>query len=63
MTNQLLQMGFMVLGGLASTIFLRMAKDLDRLVSSVEALNTKIAVVIERLDQHEHRINKLEERK
>ena len=35
---------------------------LRSLVTSIQELNVKVAVVIERTDGHEHRIAKLEER-
>jgi len=35
---------------------------LRNLVTSIQELNVKVAVVIERTDGHEHRISKLEER-
>lgn len=36
---------------------------LGRLVHSVESLNVKIAVIIEKIDTHEKRISKLEQDK
>lgn len=52
-----------VIGSLALMIFSRVSKDLDKLISSVDELNVKIAVVVEKVNGHEDRLNKLEERK
>lgn len=40
----------------------RMVGILDQLQASVESLNVKIAVIIERSDNHEKRIERLEEK-
>ena len=48
--------------GLVSIIFHRMSKDVSRMTESVEQLNMKIAVVLERVDHHERRITRLETR-
>jgi hypothetical protein len=37
------------------------AYNVNKLTDSVNELNTKIAVVVTRVDSHEHRLNKLEE--
>lgn len=42
---------------------MRESKDyLQKMADSVEELNVKVAIVIERTDHHEKRISKLEER-
>ena len=38
------------------------ANSIDKMRTSVEELNTKIAVVISRTDNHEERINRLEDK-
>jgi len=39
------------------------AKSLSDLSKNVQSLNTQIAVIIEKINSHEHRIHKLEKRK
>lgn len=45
----------------ATFIFNKAAKNLELLTVSVESLNTKIAVIVERVDSHEKRIDRIEE--
>jgi hypothetical protein len=52
-----------VLGSLALQVFGRVSKDLDKLITSVDELNVKIAVVIAKVDNHDSRLTKLEEKK
>lgn len=41
----------------------RMRDSIDKVKDSIGILNTNVAVVIERVDGHEHRIAKLEDKK
>jgi hypothetical protein len=52
-----------IVGSLALHIFGRVSKDLDKLITSVDELNVKIAVVIAKVDNHDSRLTKLEEKK
>lgn len=46
---------------LAVTIFKDMADDIKRMADSVDNLNIRVAVVIEKTDNHERRIGLLEQ--
>jgi len=48
------------IGGVLSLISGYVAAKLGKLTDSVESLNVKIAVVIEKLDSHDHRIKVIE---
>jgi hypothetical protein len=52
--------GFLGVVGLGIAAWV--ANSIDKMRSSVEELNTKIAVVISRTDNHEQRLNKLEDK-
>lgn len=54
--GQWIQIGFSMAGAV-STVALSL---LWRMVRSIEELNTKMAVILERVDSHEKRIDKLE---
>lgn len=48
------------IGGVLSLISGYVASKLGKLTDSVESLNVKIAIVIEKLDSHDHRIKVIE---
>ena len=48
------------IGGILALIGTYVASQLTKLASSVDSLNIKIAVVIEKLENHDKRIAKLE---
>jgi hypothetical protein len=57
------QFAFWLLCGLLASFGSLGLVILSKLVQSVEALNVKIAVIIEKIDTHEKRITKLESNK
>lgn len=59
-TDQIIQIGLGVLGFLLVGLLSRIDRSLDRLTDSVEVLNKNVAVIVERVDSHEKRIDKLE---
>lgn len=48
------------LGTLCVFFFNRISKDLGRMTDSVEQLNIKVAVVCEKIENHDNRIKSLE---
>ena len=48
------------LGGVLTMISGYVASKLGKLTESIESLNVKIAVVIEKIDSHDHRIKTIE---
>lgn len=54
------QIVLMAASGLVSLLFALLTFQFNRLTKSVEDLNVKIAVVVERLEQHEKRLYRLE---
>lgn len=51
-----------MLGFTCVYILNRMSATVDKATESIEKLNTNVAVVIERIEYHDERIKKLEER-
>lgn len=58
--NVAIQVGLALMGAMAIRLFSNVEKSLDRLTVSVEALNANMAVIVERVDSHEKRIDRLE---
>jgi hypothetical protein len=56
------QLKDLVLQGLAVGMVGWFAYEMRKMRESVESLNIKIAVVIRDVDNHEHRLNRLEEK-
>lgn len=50
-------------GGMIAVIFTRISGDIKEMTRSVNELNIKIAQVILKLDHHEIRLNRLEDKK
>lgn len=59
-TDQIIQIVIGVLGFFLVGLLSRIDRSLDRLTDSVEVLNKNVAVIVERVDSHEKRIDKLE---
>ena len=55
-----LQVGLALIGAMSLRLFSNIEKSLDRLTVSVESLNSNMAVIVERVDSHEKRIDRLE---
>lgn len=60
--NQLLQVLLGMIGTMTLIIGNKIAKDIHKLTESVDTLNIKLATIVERVDHHEKRITKIEER-
>ena len=58
-----LDLALTLLGGVLSFVGWSISKDIRRLTISVDDLNVKMAVVIEKIQSHERRIQSLEKRK
>jgi len=60
--DQLLQLALSIIGTMTLLIGNKIAKDIHKLTESVDILNIKLATIVERVDHHEKRITKIEER-
>lgn len=60
--DQLLQLALSIVGTMTLAIGNKIAKDIHKLTESVDTLNIKLATIVERVDHHEKRITKIEER-
>jgi len=58
--DAMIQLGLAIMGFLSLTIFNDIRKSIDKLMTSVESLNEKMAVICERVDSHEKRISRIE---
>lgn len=58
----ILDLCIVCLGFFLVRLFNQVSLDLRRLVDSVENLNVKMAVIVEKTDHHERRISRLEEK-
>lgn len=56
----LIQTCFAIIGALLSLIGLEVIKSLRRMAQSIETLNERVAVVIEKTESHDKRISRLE---
>lgn len=61
-TQEILQVALGTIGSMALYIGSRISQDLHKLTQSVERLNERMATIIERVDSHEKRISKIEEK-
>lgn len=60
-TEIVVQISAGAFGALLLLIFDRISKDISRLTTSVESLNTKMSTVVTKVDSHEKRLDRLEE--
>ena len=60
--DQLLQLALSIVGTMTLLIGNKIAKDIHKLTESVDTLNIKLATIVERVDHHEKRITKIEDR-
>lgn len=60
--NQALELALGIIGSMTLIIGNRISKDIHKLTESVDTLNCRMATIIERVDSHEKRINKIEEK-
>ena len=60
-TADFLQLALGIIGAMAVFIGSRISNDLNKMTTSVERLNERMATIIERVDSHEKRITKIEE--
>ena len=51
-----------ILGFLASSFLVWLGSEIKKMRESLEDLNLKIALILRDVDQHEHRLNRLEEK-
>lgn len=58
--HQVVQSGIALIGCMALILFNDIKKTIERMSASLEALNQKMAVICERVDTHEKRIDRLE---
>jgi hypothetical protein len=58
--SQAIDIGLAIIGAMTSVIFWRISNDLRDMSGSVRELNIRVAVILERLETHEHRITRLE---
>jgi uncharacterized protein YoxC len=60
--DQILQICISIIGFMIVFGINKISKDLHDIASSVDQLNYKMATIVERVDTHEKRINKIEEK-
>lgn len=58
--DQMIEMALCVIGCLALLLFNDMKRTIEKMSDSIESLNQKMAVICERVDSHEKRIDRLE---
>lgn len=56
----ILQLLLTTLGTMSVYLFNKISQDIKRMTDSVEALNVKVAVVCEKIENHDNRIKNLE---
>lgn len=59
-TDQMINIGLALIGALSLRMISNIEKAIVNMGESIEKLNTNVAVVVERVDSHERRINNLE---